>query len=717
MARAQNDAQNEPLTMSIDSPLSRIAPADSESQITARPLSLVVRFGRWFPVAVTFNNTGDAVQGTVTLQLTSSAGANEMGPVTTFETTVDLPANARKRVWLYARLERGECDGGRVSFNGNGFKAMRRDFTLLAPDEGARLLLTISDSDQRLNFLSGFNALRTKNIAPLPNFGNGFGRRRRNFSPPNSAVPPSAPLSVNNGRAVETLGAGHEWIPTRWIGLESLDAVVLHDFPHTSLTPEQLDALRDYVASGGTLIVFGGANWQRLAQSPLQSLWPLTPQSADEATSAETAQLVRATVKKAALNAADRLGGAPLIVTRGALRADASTSNGGLTAARNEGAGRVVWLSFDPTRPPFLDWSGQENLWRAVFAQTARPARLSGVDERLETPGYSIDGGSFYGNENDAVKSATNLLRRELASSPQMRTPPAAAIAWFLALYVFILVPVNYVVLRAIDRRELAWVTVPVIVLLFSVLSYLAAVRIKGTQVRLRQVNIVQGSGDSSRARADAMLWLFSPRKTTYSITGQNEQGKTLPSMASAIYADAARSDALEYARSQQPDAGAPLQVRNAPVNMWDFKTFIGHAVVDSGRGVAAKRDDNGATFTNRTGVDWRGAIWIENGKAYRVGDLANGKTTAMKRSAPATFDNAQLIEMSKVGDIFRFGQNTGQNIANVTLNAALTQQNHGGDPLLLAWSVAPVAALQAQDTDEAGQNVTLWVWRLPQLR
>ena len=80
-----------PLTMSVDSPLSRIAPL-SDAPINpniVRPLSVMARFGSWFPIAVTLNNTGEAVSGRVELRLTSSAG--DMGAVSTFVSDVDLP--------------------------------------------------------------------------------------------------------------------------------------------------------------------------------------------------------------------------------------------------------------------------------------------------------------------------------------------------------------------------------------------------------------------------------------------------------------------------------------------------------------------------------------------------------------------------------------------------------------------------------------------------
>ena len=105
--------------MQVGSPLAR----------TAKPLAIQVKTGRWFPVAVTLANTGEAVQGRLELRLLASGGQNERESV--FYTEVELPANqARKRVWLYGRADGEEFDGARVTFSGRGFKTLAAPMAL-----------------------------------------------------------------------------------------------------------------------------------------------------------------------------------------------------------------------------------------------------------------------------------------------------------------------------------------------------------------------------------------------------------------------------------------------------------------------------------------------------------------------------------------------------------------------------------------------------------
>jgi hypothetical protein len=276
-------------------------------------------------------------------------------------------------------------------------------------------------------------------------------------------------------------------VPDRWVGLEAADMVVLHDFAHTALTPEQIAALRGYVASGGALLVPAGANWQRLAQSPLADLWPMTPSASEAASAREVGGIVSrymANVKN--LTGADRLGGSPVVVTRGALSPDALRLTGAkdaprLLTARDNGAGRVLFLAMDPTTPPFLGWRGLSPLWVDLFSHTYQVRRLESIDRTAQpwgppsTPYGGMSQATPAGG-SDSVGQMLNIIR----GRSQLQTPPTSVIAWFLALYVFFLVPVNYFVLRSLDKRELAWVTVPVIAVAFSIVSYAAARSIKG---------------------------------------------------------------------------------------------------------------------------------------------------------------------------------------------------------------------------------------------
>jgi hypothetical protein len=686
----------DPLSWQVSSPLARSSASSGLAPGAGRPLTVVAKFGRWFPLAVTLSNQGEAAQVSLSVKLLASAPANEPGATSTFETSVALPANGRKRVWLYARLERGESDTGEVTLSGRGVASRTFRFALASPDEGARVLLTVSDSEERFAFLSSGGS-RARGVQGAPS-------------------------------RIEPLSCAREWLPPRATGLDGVDCVVLHDFAHSALAPEQVAALRGYVGAGGTLLVLGGSNWQRLSASPLREMWPLSPSRSERAGASDVSALVSAARLPLGpgqvLSGADRLGGAPLLVSRGEAHPDSRPVGSELPSSwalwRSWGAGRVLWLAFDPSRPPFLGWRGQDSLWRRVLGAAASVQRLEGVDSRLGNLGYVANGSvpTGFGYSAEAGPPSA-LLRSELARAPQMRTPPASSISWFLALYVFFLVPVNYVVLRLLDRREWAWVSVPLIVLVFSGLSYAAAVRIKGTQVRLRLVNVVQGSGESPLARADAMLWLFSPRKSTVTVSAQGTSASPtdVPSadLSAAVYADGQRGDSLDGARVVQDAEGAARV--EAPLNMWDFKTFVAQGAVGAGAGLRVQGSGAARRLANRTPWSLRKALWIEGGRALVLGDLAPGDSASLGsgnwQAAPNLLA-ASARELSPPEGLFAFGDSvTGTSIASAALSAALgASTSQWAPPTLVAWGQKPTVSLRATDVAQEPQSVTLFVWR-----
>lgn len=700
-----------PITMQLDSPLA----------LTEKPFALQVHGGRWFPVAVTLKNTGDAVHGTLSLQLTSTAGGG--AATSDFYTDVDLPTNSLKRFWLYGRVEREDLDGATVSLRGRGFESLKADMLLKSGDLGTRVVLTISDSDEKLSYLSGFR-------------GAGFGIAEE-LQNVDMGAPPS-----QNQSLVRPLGTGHEMVPTRWIGLDGVDLVVLQDFPHTALRPEQLTALRGYVAAGGSLLIFGGTDWQRLAKSPLADLWPIVPTGWSVASAAETSSLVTRYVTASPLTGADRLGGAPIPLTRGTLKPDAQLLAGtplrfGLVSVKNRpdeqrvvgtsatpllarmgiGAGQVIFLAADATKPPFLGWSGNRELWLDIFQPTSPPHRIASVDPNASMPGAAAYGGNYPGGPNpygdqQATNSPLATLLQEMDKAQQLKTPPVSYIAWFLALYVFFLVPVNYCVLRFFDKRELAWVTVPIIVVAFSVISYGAALSIKGRAVLTRHINIVQSTGDSGAARADSVLWLFSPRKTTYDLTSPDPQ---------TVIADYINTEEAARVTIQEP-TDAAFKVENAAINMWDRRSFVSHSVINMGQGIHVQVNGTQPVLKNNTPFNLRGVVLLTGGQLRSYGDLKAGATVA-KPVGAGDIDLAKpdfvnrILEASQLGKIFpTTPAGSTQDMAQAALPVALGADfAKSGNPgaLLIGWSDRPANALTVQNETPQAQNISLFVFRL----
>ena len=668
--------------------------------LTAKPLLLLAKRGKWFPVAITLSNTGEPVAGDVHLKLLGGGDA----PANDFTASVDLPTNARKVVWLYGRLERPNIQTVQISFEGRGFERLSQRVPISEPNDGQRVILTVSDVDSGLG--EALRGLR----------GNGLSLSSAVDS---SAFNPGFNSSGSQG-PLRPLETGREGVPDRWIGMDGADLVILGDFAHSALAPPQIAALRGYVAGGGNLLALGGANAPRLAASPLADLWPATIAGSVTASASQTAKIVERYVEtpaKRALSGADRLGGSPLLTARGALKSGAQlklgTPDQPLFSFQNNGAGRVLLLGFDPSQPPFNGWSGQNGLWRGVFGAATKVRVLESVDGQFAGlgPSFSPNNGGFNGGfnggydggQNDTV---TGRLLGALGTAQQRRTPPVSQIAWFLALYVFVLVPLNYAILRFIDRRELAWISIPVIVAAFSYFAYSTALSIRGKQILTRQVDIVQSSLGSSSAHTDSLLWLFSPRTTTYTLES---------SVKSAVITDYATQEGVEQGTFSvvQPVDSSGFRAQNAPVRIWIPRTFSARSVIDLGKGLTRVGD----RVQNGTPFDLQGVVWVQDRQARAIGALKSGASAPIPAWAAENTNGVDLpgaiARASEVRKIFG-GEIEGNGIPANALMAALGEgfgrQNEGA--FLIGWSKKVATPLSIGVSGAKPSALTLFVLR-----
>ncbi len=277
-----------------------------------------------------------------------------------------------------------------------------------------------------------------------------------------------------------------EDIPDHFAGLEMADILIISDVDTGDLSPGQLHALQTWVTNGGRLVVTGGAGWQKTV-SGLSDLLPFQPTGSttlDELT---------------AFNRMSIGGSAPegeVVAARGTLDPAAAVlvAQDGLPVVvrKSFGYGEVYYFSVDPSVAPLRNWPGMEGVYRSLFqTQIPKPSWAEG-----------------FANWFDAGNALSNI--------PGLGLPSALLICGFLGVYVLVIGPLNFFVLHRMKRRELAWVTIPVLVLGFSGVAFLLGLSIRGSRPIVHELSLLQIWPESNQARVDTLLGTFSPRRDTY---------------------------------------------------------------------------------------------------------------------------------------------------------------------------------------------------------
>jgi len=276
-------------------------------------------------------------------------------------------------------------------------------------------------------------------------------------------------------------------LPPVGFAWNALDVLVVSDVDTGVFSPEQRTALTAWVAAGGRLIVGGGPTWQKTAAG-LGALLPLAPSGTQ--TLADASALADFAATSAPTG--------PAVAATGSLAPDAVTllSAGGipLVITRHSGFGQVLFLAVDPSFDPLKNWSGQEGLFRNMLSGTA------------QRPNWAAGMRNWY-----SARDAVNAL-------PGLQLPSALEILAFLGLYILAVGPINYLILRRLKRRELAWVTIPALVVVFSAGAYFTGYQVRGGQASLHRLAVVQVWPNVDQARVDGLVGVFSPRRTVYDV-------------------------------------------------------------------------------------------------------------------------------------------------------------------------------------------------------
>jgi hypothetical protein len=278
-------------------------------------------------------------------------------------------------------------------------------------------------------------------------------------------------------------------LPAEPLGFQALDALVIRQASTDRLTPEQRAALRSWIEQGGQLIVTGGPGWRRSMDGldellPVQGLWT------------RQVKHLRALGYYAGVTPPEE----DVLVTLGSpvegARVLLIQEGVPLIAERWIGLGRVTYLGPDPGLEPFRSWPAADSLWQRIL-----------VGGRPGLPTL------------DLTSSGWMPMRSALNEMLDLGLPAAAWIIGFLVVYVSVVGPGQYFLLRRFDRREWAWISFPLLALGSAGLLLGCAAWLRGPDVRLAAVSIVRVSEDARMAPVDTYLGLVAPTRGSYNLT------------------------------------------------------------------------------------------------------------------------------------------------------------------------------------------------------
>ncbi|HET7657756.1 MAG TPA: hypothetical protein VFK37_05650 [Bacillales bacterium] len=232
-------------------------------------------------------------------------------------------------------------------------------------------------------------------------------------------------------------------LPDQELGLDSLDALVIDDFPFSQLPDQVQNAVIEWVYRGGHLII---ASEPGLEQQ-LGKLAKLLPLSVNGETKIHSFPQFKKWGKTPL-----KLGSLTLMTGKVNPNATVLAKNGNnpLLLEKPIGMGAITQFTFQLSDPALTSWKG----FNSFLSQTAGPAQIAS-------------------SKNVVIMNPDNRFTRISKMFDSISNLPLTILLIVLLVYLIIVIPVLYLLLKRLDKREWSWVVIPAFSIVFSLALFL----------------------------------------------------------------------------------------------------------------------------------------------------------------------------------------------------------------------------------------------------
>ena len=389
-------------------------------------------------------------------------------------------------------------------------------------------------------------------------------------------------------------------LPLRWEGYESFDAVAIGTADLStlnSLSQEQMDALRMWVAMGGRVVISAARHANDIfAPGALLETWaPGELQGVSkEVRTSDVANYLSAVEELRPFDVA------VISATKGSVQTFVDSSRRKqrpLITHFPYRLGTISYLAIDLDADPFASWSARPELVARVL--------------RATEDGSDTSSGSSQGLgkvSHIAYDDVVGQMRATLDQFRDVRPIAFSLIATLVGVYILLIGPGDFFFLSKVIRRmHWSWLTFPMTVLAFSALSVFLWQATRDTEVKINQLEIVDIDIEGELARGTTWAHCYSPRADVYSLGMEIEDSfvedaevllawQGLPGDTLGGLDATSLRPALDFAYTIHLDAGAGPSIQQLPLNVSSTKSLVGrwHGKFSSASEFALRANRNG---------------------------------------------------------------------------------------------------------------------------
>jgi hypothetical protein len=416
-----------------------------------------------------------------------------------------------------------------------------------------------------------------------------------------SSYGPSGPVFNAQGRVKYVAGA--EELPDLWIGYGSTDVIILNGADMGAMSTDQKRAIVDYVRMGGTLVISPpDVQWLADAKNLAHDLMKI-----DEVKEMTAGALNGYCNEIGVPNPGDamRLVEVTVAGAKGSSSSDVTKIDpreippGGVSKVVEVNNGRVYFLPFDIGR-----------MYPAA-AESGVPFRLDGRLAGLFLKYYVfrepdlIYSGSltYYGYGSFGPETEGALLKNDVARAVDLSAAnllPLWVLTLIAVVYVLLVAPANFLVLRRWRKPLLFAASVPIIVFVYTIIIFAIGYISKGVTSRYSEIAVVEATAGSGVGASERLggIYCAGPGGLTLGYEGRN--------VPCPYYLNSTtREDAsVKFALLPGDDQCPGVQVEDLPLRLWQMGYIESKGPCDLGNGVRIEKSETGCKITNNSLYD-----------------------------------------------------------------------------------------------------------------
>lgn len=444
----------------------------------------------------------------------------------------------------------------------------------------------------------------------------------------------SVPASTGVSLITKTIKLSDKNFPDDIFTLSAFDILVINDFDTSRFSKSQYEILKQWVRNGGILIVGTGGKYNKTLSVFKDSFIEGSQGAVKEIATSEIYELATNGDNKNET----RVDVLPLNIKDSTVMLEDKDIR--LVQVQKKGGGAVGILAFDLGKAPFVGWKNNTEFMEKVFG-------LVGPEQINKNAGINSGNTHYYRSDNYALQEAVNQFS-------EMAAPNTASYYLILFIYILVVAPGSYLILKKVDKREWMWFTVPLLAIIFGTVVYITG---SGTRLSKITTNIVSyiSLDKSGNASMDTYAGILNANKSKVSVAGQN--GERLLPVFNDYNTDQTNEKEVQEATIYAGENGR-IEYRNS--SLLETRILRLQENTQSLGSLEANLNIKNGKITgkiiNSTGLDMEDCLLVMPDGYYKIGSLKRGGAVALDNITQDSYSGNINMMIDEV--FFRYGHN-----------------------------------------------------------